>query len=1613
MKKISLLAVILLSMAFNSFSSHYVGGEIYWRCIAGTGKYIFYLDFYRDCGPTSAGIGTGPTSLQVLNTPRPNNNTLSSIPMSWVPPEPGAPLGPNGGRSVAPTCIGCGSSAATNSISCTNQDNGTLEKYSYRSAAITLAGKPPSGLANQWLNGWVFSWTAPCCRSSDVINISNTSTGALFKAIMYGDGRPSQDPCYDNSPEFKEQPASIVCQKYDFQFNHNATDLELDSLDFKWANIVDRSTSTTQYAPQFNSWASGYSLANPTPTAAANALNRPARIDNKSGAINMFVVLPANVPANDSRIFITSAQVDAWGCDQNGNTVKKATIFRDMPFNIFDCPRNTFTYNDNNGNPIQVDEQNQPPYIQIDSTSGSLNLDTTIYAGDSISVSFLAIDTNVSRCSPTLLTNVTIEPSGFQFDKNFNDPRGNCPIQPCATLNPAPSGAPVKKLVGLNTVGTKFNWQTTCDHLDISSIVGASCQQLSEGVFKFIMKTYDDFCPVPGINYASITITLKSPDPIGPPIIRCVSANENGTYTITWSEPFYPDTTNSFFSYDLYLGQRGINSTSPFTFLAAPIRQNIKDYEGSFTTVAYAPGQEYAFKMKTNFGCGGLNESAFSNLVSTSNRLTATHIGTLPVGNSLAPFTRVRLDWKTLFEVTTNNTNSTNPTLSASSMLDTWDGKYLIYQRHTPHDSGPWVLLDSITNPNTKTWSTNSPVCNDSVAFKIVTRDTLMNCESHSEAIVMYMVTLDLPPSPPIVEASTLPNGDVFLKWSTAGTTARSYQVYESNAAGARGAFVDSTVAPGDTMLITGAGANLVQKYYSIIPLDFCTGQLGDSSLVSPLFLQGVIVTNTTNCTNEAQLSWSNFEGYVEQGHTIYSSANGSAPSVVGTTPPATRSFNYPVASNTNYQFYVEARRNAQGFVSTSNVKLDTTAELPQKYKVYPPNVRCVRANTGVIELEWIPSENPSNNFISYLIERQDANGVWQILERDSSITSDIFVDANPLGNPVYRVSTSSLYCGNAEDSTASQIVSPMRLSVTPTPLNGPSVRLDWTNISSVNYTNPFEIFKDTSIGFNSQSIIAQGTNTLTDFGVCGEYADYYVQVQDTSGCFSTSNVDGDFFTDPFGPERQLIDYVTVDYTDINNLGVEVVWSPNPSPDVKFYEVQRVFQNVTPRLLATFSQLPGFSYIDTSLALNLDDYREIYLLTANDSCGSPSEGPIDSVYTIDVDATFSICDSANIVTWSRYEYFHSANDVLYEVFASQTKVFNDFISVGFSSDTVFNHVGVDTGSWFYYVKAIENGGSGPFFSRSNLVELYVEYPPAPDFQYMHSVTVMSPFQVDLLCYVDTNSLTRGYQVLKGEQAFNMSNVKYISRDEVIDSKVTYTDYLAETDERSYFYQIRALDSCGNLSINSNLGKSIFLEIITDNVALSNVLYWDKYEEWNNGVAYYLIYKGIDSQFGVNPHDTVFVTSRTGPRLKYVDDVSDYLSANGSLSEGQFCYYVVAVEDGVEVPTLTNITPGEGLSNAVCAFMEPTMYIPNAFSPGSAVNSVFRPEGIYFDFTRYEMVIFNRWGERVFETTDYNRGWNGEVNGGDIAPIGTYVYTIRFIDSKGEERLKKGTVTIIR
>ena len=60
----------------------------------------------------------------------------------------------------------------------------------------------------------------------------------------------------------------------------------------------------------------------------------------------------------------------------------------------------------------------------------------------------------------------------------------------------------------------------------------------------------------------------------------------------------------------------------------------------------------------------------------------------------------------------------------------------------------------------------------------------------------------------------------------------------------------------------------------------------------------------------------------------------------------------------------------------------------------------------------------------------------------------------------------------------------------------------------------------------------------------------------------------------------------------------------------------------------------------------------------------------------------------------------------------------------------------------------------------------------------------------------------------------------------------------------------------------------------------------------------------------------------------------------------------------------------------------------------------------------QFTIWNRWGQKVFETTNRFQGWDGKVKG-VMQPMDVYAYTLNIEFSDGVKTTKKGDITLIR
>ncbi|RLD66821.1 MAG: hypothetical protein DRI84_03965 [Bacteroidetes bacterium] len=88
-----------------------------------------------------------------------------------------------------------------------------------------------------------------------------------------------------------------------------------------------------------------------------------------------------------------------------------------------------------------------------------------------------------------------------------------------------------------------------------------------------------------------------------------------------------------------------------------------------------------------------------------------------------------------------------------------------------------------------------------------------------------------------------------------------------------------------------------------------------------------------------------------------------------------------------------------------------------------------------------------------------------------------------------------------------------------------------------------------------------------------------------------------------------------------------------------------------------------------------------------------------------------------------------------------------------------------------------------------------------------------------------------------------------------------------------------------------------------------------------------------------------------------------------------------------------------------------IWVPNAFTPNNdGVNDVFLPFIEHVE--NYHLFIFNRWGELIFETQDYYKGWDGRYNGKN-ASQDTYIWRIDYTNYSGDNFNQYGYVILFR
>jgi gliding motility-associated-like protein len=89
-----------------------------------------------------------------------------------------------------------------------------------------------------------------------------------------------------------------------------------------------------------------------------------------------------------------------------------------------------------------------------------------------------------------------------------------------------------------------------------------------------------------------------------------------------------------------------------------------------------------------------------------------------------------------------------------------------------------------------------------------------------------------------------------------------------------------------------------------------------------------------------------------------------------------------------------------------------------------------------------------------------------------------------------------------------------------------------------------------------------------------------------------------------------------------------------------------------------------------------------------------------------------------------------------------------------------------------------------------------------------------------------------------------------------------------------------------------------------------------------------------------------------------------------------------------------------------------IWIPNSFTPnGDGLNDIFLPV-TEAELENYTMLIYNRWGQQIFESHNINKGWDGKYKG-KLVELGVYTYRIEAtIKATKERKIFNGKVTMV-
>ncbi|NOY36776.1 MAG: gliding motility-associated C-terminal domain-containing protein [Chlorobi bacterium] len=472
---------------------------------------------------------------------------------------------------------------------------------------------------------------------------------------------------------------------------------------------------------------------------------------------------------------------------------------------------------------------------------------------------------------------------------------------------------------------------------------------------------------------------------------------------------------------------------------------------------------------------------------------------------------------------------------------------------------------------------------------------------------------------------------------------------------------------------------------------------------------------------------------------------------------------------------------------------------------------------------------------------------------------------------------------------------------------------------------------------------------------------------------------------DTIPPVTPVLEYISV---DPGNGNTSLFWEPSPDSDVLGYIIYRMQNNVWVPIDSLF-RADDTTYTD--LTSRAAFFPESYVIAAFDTTRnrSPLTPPHQTVF---LQSELDSCFAEINLGWNAYTGWDTLSR--YRIFMKEgTGIYLpvDSVSGNRIKDTITDITANKT--YCFYVAAVHPAG---YISTSNGTCTQAGMLQPPAYILANGAMVSDNKDVALSFYPDTSGELNRYNLFrKNDPAAPWNLIAAL-----VDSpgrEIQYTDHL-DTINTPLYYKLAALNPCGENITWSNTATAMLLNGIND--GFINQLTWTPYLTYPGGVESYTVYRQ-NPDWSWNPVGTV-----NGTDTSFSDNIEMLQYQPGN--NGKYCYYVEA--SGRNMDGIASLLISR--STIMCLTGKFTLFVPNAFTPDNdGRNDLFAPV-ITFAPVTYQMIIRNRWGIILFETTNYLKPWDGRDLSGKAVSEGTYTYFIRLTTPDNEILTRTGTVTVI-